>query len=158
MDAYTATLFFRHNRPLRALMIEASAGFAFMTWHACWPFPIPSAWCADWMLTSTASNGWTGAMSRGSGCGTCRGSRRRAGGGGGLYGGDAWRSAQASTCAASHSLRVISHTSTCMGPETKCPSRTPIMRMPSRWEILREAWLAAALGTCITGRARVSNQ
>lgn len=27
MDAYTATLFFRHNRPLRALMIEGQCWF-----------------------------------------------------------------------------------------------------------------------------------
>ncbi|MCY1455613.1 hypothetical protein D9M68_879660 [compost metagenome] len=58
----------------------------------------------------------------------------------------------------SQALRVISHTSTRICPATKCPSRVATLRMPSYSETLREAWLATALGTCMTGRDNVSNQ
>ncbi len=55
----------------------------------------------------------------------------------------------------SHSLRVSSQISSCIGPQTKCPSRTPTLRIPSRSDTLREASLSTALGTCMSGRARV---
>lgn len=61
-------------------------------------------------------------------------------------------------CACRHSSCVSSHVSLSMGPDTKRPSWVSTKRMPSRCETLREPWFSTALGTCISGRARVSNQ
>ena len=44
MDAHTATLFFRHNRPLRALMIEGQGWFCLQDLGLLLAIPFPERW------------------------------------------------------------------------------------------------------------------